>query len=158
MAIKGGKWEMSDEEFEQQYAEATQRGKEEAKSGAYAVAARYDKSSRRVVVDLANGTTLLVPARLIQGLQKAAEGKLSEIEILGAGSGLYWPKLEVDIGVAGLLAGVFGTKAWMAELGRAGGKASTEAKRAASRINGRLGGRPRKSQVETNGRKRQRAA
>ena len=158
MAIKGGNWEMSDDEFERQYAEAIRRGKADTKSGAYAVAARYDKSSRRVVVDLANGTTLLVPARLIQGLQKATDTKLSEIEILGAGSGLYWPKLEVDIGVAGLLASVFGTKAWMTELGRAGGKASTEARRAASRINGRLGGRPRKSQVGINGRKRQRAA
>ncbi|MGH9838354.1 MAG: DUF2442 domain-containing protein [Blastocatellia bacterium] len=158
MVIKGGKWEMSDEEFEQQYAEATRRGKAETKSGAYAVAARYDKTSRRVAVDLATGTTLLVPARLIQSLQQATPGKLAEIEILGAGSGLYWPKLEIDIGVAGLLAGVFGTKAWMAELGRIGGQATSEAKRAASRINGRLGGRPRKSQAETNGRKRQRAA
>jgi hypothetical protein len=100
MAIKGGKWEMSDEEFEQEYAEATRRGKAEAESSEYALAARYDKSSRRVVIDLANGTTLLVPARLIQGLRKAAQGKLSEIEILGAGSGLYWPKLQVDIGMA----------------------------------------------------------
>jgi hypothetical protein len=158
MAIKGGKWEMSDEEFERQYAEATRRGKVEMKSGAYAVAARYDKPSQRIVVDLANGITLLVPGRLIQGLQKATAKELAEIEILGAGSGLYWPKLEVDIGVAGLLAGVFGTKTWMAELERTGEKAISEARRAASRISGRLGQRSRKSQAGTNGRKRQRAA
>jgi hypothetical protein len=158
MAIKGGKWEMSDEEFEQQYAEATRRGKAELKNGAYAIAARYDKSSQRIVVELANGITLLIPARLIQGLQKAAARELAEIEILGAGSGLYWPKLEVDIGVAGLLNGVFGTKAWMAELARAGGKATSETDRATSSIHGQLGGRARKGQARTNGRKRQRAA
>lgn len=138
MAIKAGKWEMSDEAFERQYADATRRGKAEMAKGAHAVTARYDKARRRVVVDLANGVTLLVPARLIKGLQEGAPKDLSEIEILGTGSGLYWPKLEVDIGVAGLLAGVFGSKEWMTELGRACGKASSEA-------NGALGGRPSKA-------------
>jgi hypothetical protein len=158
MAIKGGKWEMSDEEFEQQYAEATRPGKAELQNGAYAVAARYDKPSQRIVIDLANGITLLVPAHLIQGLQEATAKELAEIEILGAGSGLYWPKLEIDIGVDGLLSGVFGTRDWMAELVRAGGKATSEPKYDAPRISGRLGGRQRKNQTGANGRKRQRAA
>ena len=105
MAIKGGNWEMSDAEFERQYAEATRLGKAETASGVFAVAARYDKLARRVVVELANGVSLLVPVRLIQGLQQATAKELAEIEILGAGSGLYWPQLAVDIGVAGLLAG-----------------------------------------------------
>jgi len=158
MAIKAGKWEMSDEEFERQYAGATRRGKAEAARGAHAVAARYDKATRRVVVELANGVTLLVPARLIEGLREGAPKDLAEIEILGAGSGLYWPKLEVDVGVAGLLAGVFGSKEWMAELGRAGGKVSSEAKRAAARANGSLGGRPSKVAGQAPGRKHRRAA
>jgi Protein of unknown function (DUF2442) len=157
MAIKAGKWEISDEEFEQQYEDATRRGKREMAKRAYAVNARFDKATKRVVVDLANGTTLLVPAHLIQGLQKASAKDLAEIEILGAGTGLYWPKLDVDTGVTGLLKGVFGTKAWMAELGRAGGRATSVAKRAASRANGSLGGRPRKSEAKTTGRKPHRA-
>ena len=119
MAIKGGSWEMSDAEFEQQYAEATRRGEVETAVGAYAVAARYDKARRQIVVELANGMSLLVPARLIQGLQDATAKELAEIEILGAGSGLYWPQLAVDIGVEGLLIGRFGTKSWMVDLGRA---------------------------------------
>jgi hypothetical protein len=143
MAAKTGKWKISDEEFERQYAEATRRGKEELAKGTHAIAARYDKASKRIVVELANGASLMIPARLIEGLQKASPKNLSEIEILGAGSGLYWPNLEIDIGIAGLLKGIFGTKAWMAELGRTGGKATTEAKRTASRANGKLGGRPR---------------
>ncbi len=98
MAIKAGKWEISDAEFEQQYEEATRLGKKEMAKGAYAVNARFDKATKRIVVDLANGTTLLVPAHLIQGLQKASAKDLVEIEILGAGTGLYWPKLDVDIG------------------------------------------------------------
>lgn len=130
MAIKAGNWEMSDEEFERQYAEATARGKAETARGIYAVAARYDKAARRVVVELANGTTLLVPVRLIQGLQQAAAKALTEIEILGAGSGLYWPKLEVDISVEGMLAGVFGTKAWMAESEQAANSSLAETRAA----------------------------
>lgn len=157
MAIKAGKWEMSDEEFERQYAEATARGKAETASGTYAVGARYDKAARRVVVELANGTTLLVPARLIQGLQQAAAQARAEIEILGAGSGLYWPKLEVDISVEGLLAGVFGTKAWMAESGLTAGRPSSETRPAVSRPIDKLRGRPRQAAVKTTVGKRQRA-
>ncbi len=158
MAAKPGKWKISDEEFERQYAEATKRGKEELAKGTHAIAARYDKSSKRIVVELANGATLLIPARLIEGLQKASPKDLSEIEILGVGSGLYWPNLEIDIGIAGLLKGIFGTKAWMAELGRAGGKATTEAKRTASRANGRLGGRPRTKETKVKTARERRAA
>jgi len=44
-----------------------------------------------------------------------------------------------------LLEGFLGSKAWMAaRLGERGGRAATPAKTAASRANGKLGGRPRK--------------
>ncbi len=119
MANKTRKWEISDEEFDRQYEAATKRGKEEVAKGTYAVAARYNKTNKRIVIELANGATLLIPAPLIQGLQAASARDLSAIEILGTGTGLYWPALEVEIGVAGLLEGVFGSRAWMAELEQA---------------------------------------
>jgi hypothetical protein len=43
---------------------------------------------------------------------------------------------------------VFGTEAWMRELGRAGGRSTSDAKAAAARENGRRGGRPRKDAAE----------
>ncbi len=47
-----------------------------------------------------------------------------------------------------LVEGFFGSKRWMAaELGKVGGKASTEAKVAAARENGKLGGRPKKQKA-----------
>ena len=55
------------------------------------------------------------------------------------------PRLDVDLYLPALLEGLLGSKAWAAaRLGQKGGKARTPAKQAASRANGRLGGRPRK--------------
>jgi hypothetical protein len=84
------------------------------------------------------------PRHLLQGLQDATPKELAKIEIEGPGSGLHWPALDVDHYVPALLTGVFGTRHWMAELGQKGGKAKSPAKAAASRANGRRGGRPRK--------------
>lgn len=39
--------------------------------------------------------------------------------MLGAGFGLHWKSLNVDMTVSGLLNGVFGTRAWMDGLGMA---------------------------------------
>lgn len=143
MANKTSKWTISDDEFERQFAAAQQRGKAEIAKGVHATGARYDKAAKRIIVELANGATLMIPAQLIQGLQAATAKELADIELLGAGSGLYWPQLETDISVAGLLQGIFGSKVWMTELGRAGGKATSEKKQAAAQANGKLGGRPK---------------
>ena len=143
MANKTSKRTISEDEFERQYAAAKKHGQEELAKGVYATAARYDKASQRIIVELANGATLMIPVQLMQGLQGATAKDLAEIEILGVGSGLYWPQLEVDISVAGLLQGLFGSKPWMTELGRAGGKITSEKKQAAAQANGRLGGRPK---------------
>ena len=143
MANKTPKWTISDDEFERQFAAADQRGQAELAKGVYATAARYDKAAKRIIVELANGATLMIPAQLMQGLQEATAKELAEIEILGVGSGLYWPQLETDISVAGLLQGIFGSQAWITELGRAGGKVTSEKKQAAAQANGKLGGRPK---------------
>jgi len=46
----------------------------------------------------------------------------------------------------GLLEGFLGSKRWIASrLGQVGGKSKSMAKRAAARVNGKLGGRPRKA-------------
>jgi hypothetical protein len=53
--------------------------------------------------------------------------------------------LDADLGVSQLVSGLFGSKAWMTELGRQGGKLKSIAKAQASRENGKRGGRPRKT-------------
>ena len=121
---------------------ALDRGKTLRVTEPRAVKARYDRTKGRIVVDLTNGCTFAFPARVAQGLEAATEDQLAAVEILGNGYGLHWEALDVDISVPGLLAGIFGTKAYMARLA---GRTKSPAKAAASRANGAKGGRPRKS-------------
>lgn len=122
-------------------AAALERGRAAHASEPRAAAARYDRASGRVIVDLENGCAFAFPPRLAQGLESASDDQLGAVEILGRGYGLHWEDLDVDLSLPGLMAGLFGTKAWMA---RHAGRATSAAKAAASRANGVKGGRPRK--------------
>ncbi|MFL5541811.1 MAG: DUF2442 domain-containing protein [Longimicrobiaceae bacterium] len=127
---------------------ALERGREADRAEPRAVSARYNTADRRVVVELTNRCAFAFPADVAQGLRGASPAALAQVEVLAGGRALRWEALDVDLGVAPLLQGIFGTAAWMRELrsemGRAGGRASTPAKASAARENGRKGGRPRK--------------
>ena len=109
-----------------------------------AVAATYDAGDDLITIRFADGVELRVPRRLVQGLQHATPEQLRRIEIEGPGTGVIWPALGVAHYVPGLVAGLFGTRRWMAEIGRRGGKRRTKAKALAARTNGAKGGRPRR--------------
>jgi len=120
---------------------AIARGKTVAATAPRAATARYDRQLGRVIVELTSGCAFAFPPRLAQGLEQATEEQLEQVEILGRGDALHWEVLDTDFSVPGLLAGIFGTKSYMAGLA---GKASSPAKSAAARRNGAKGGRPRK--------------
>ena len=141
---KFGKWEYSEEELERQITEATARGSQSQATEPRARAAAYDRQSQRLIIELKNGVTLLVPVELVQGVAGATAELIEEVEITPSGYGLHWERLDADVSVPGLVAGIFGTQAWMSEIGRRGGRASTPAKSVAARANGKKGGRPRK--------------
>jgi hypothetical protein len=110
-----------------------------------ASAARFDRASGKVVLDLVNGCTFAFPARLVQDLAEADDSSLAGVEVDGAGFNLHWPALDVDLYVPALVAGVFGTRTWMTrELARIAGQARSPAKASAARANGAKGGRPPK--------------
>lgn len=112
----------------------------------HAVSAHYDRASRRVVIQLSSKLTVSLSPRDAEGLENAKPSQLDEIEISPSGFGLHFPKLDADIYVPGLLEGFLGSTKWMASrLGQSGGQARSRVKKAASRANGRLGGRPVKS-------------
>jgi uncharacterized protein DUF2442 len=112
-----------------------------------AVGATYDPASDAIAIQFADGVELRVPRRLVQGLQHATPKQLGQIEIEGPGTGLVWPALSVAHYVPGLVAGLFGTREWMAAIGRRGGTRRTKAKVLAARANGAKGGRPRRTRA-----------
>ena len=124
---------------------ATRRGAQRIKKGPVAVAARYDQQAGRVVVELDSGLEIAFRPEHVQGLEAATPVDLSEIEISPSGQGLHFPAIDADLYLPALLDGFLGSNAWMASrMGQVGGRATTQAKQAAARANGRLGGRPRK--------------
>lgn len=127
---------------ETRFAAAEERGRIAEQAEPRAASARYDRRRGRMVVALTNGCSFTFPARLAQGLEQASDEQIAAFEILGAGYGLHWESLDVDLSIPGLLAGLFGTRSYMA---RRAGQARSPAKAAAARTNGAKGGRPRKS-------------
>jgi hypothetical protein len=110
-----------------------------------ATAARYDRRIGRVVVELSTGLDIAFKPRDAQGLEAAKPQELARIEISPSGLGLHFPAIDADLYLPALLAGFLGSRKWMAaSMGKHGGSATTDAKRAAARTNGKLGGRPKK--------------
>ena len=108
----------------------------------------YESKEDLVSLSFADGLKVQIPRKQLQGLERANQSQLSKIEIVGNGTGLHWPLLNVDHYVLGLLEHRFGTKRWMNEIGRRGGLATSEAKTIAARRNGFKGVRPRLSAVQ----------
>jgi hypothetical protein len=124
---------------------ANKRAKELQGSIPKAVSARYDRKNRAIEILLSSNLKVSFSPRDAQGLEKATPSELKEIEVSPSGFGIHFPKLDADLYLPAILQGFLGSRTWMASrLGHAGGKSRSVAKRAASRANGKLGGRPRK--------------
>lgn len=95
-----------------------------------------------LIVELSNRRRLVLPIEDVQGLGNATHEQIQNYELLGHGTGISFPDLDVDLYVPALIEGVYGNRRWMAQLGKKGGCAKTEAKRKAARANGAKGGRP----------------
>jgi hypothetical protein len=109
------------------------------------VSAHYDRRTGRIVIHLSSKLIVSLAPEDAQGLENARPSQLNEIEISPSGFGLHFPAVDADLYVPGLLEGFLGSKSWMASrLGQIGGQSTSKVKKAASRENGRLGGRPRK--------------
>jgi hypothetical protein len=128
-----------------EYETATVKGKRMLATNPHATAARYDRQADRIVVTLNTAIDVSFAPRDAQGLEDASADELAAIEIMPPGFGLHWPKLDADLYVPALLEGMLGSRRCMAaRLGAAGGRSRSKAKAAASRENGKLGGRPAK--------------
>ncbi len=162
--LKAGKWTYTEEELERMFAAADRRGKEALKTEIQAREARYDHESNRLVIELKNGATFIVPCELIQGVSDADPRDIAAVELGPRGASLHWEKLDQDFTVGGLVRGIFGTRKWMAELERMRGRVKSKSKASASRANGRKsvkkGGHSRKaaSSASSTGKRGRKAA
>lgn len=129
---------------------ANKRAREFTSSHPKAVSARYDRRAGRILIDLDSKLEISFSPRDAQGLEDARSDQLEPIEISPSGFGIYFPKLDADLYLPALLEGFLGSRKWMAaRMGSAGGRAKSNAKSAAAKSNGRLGGRPRKNNPAT---------
>ena len=134
-----------DDVTDAELARAEARGKAMLASEPRALTARYEASTGRVMLELTNGCSYAFPTVLVQDLQEAGAADLADVWVDGNGFNLHFPALDVDLFVPALVAGIFGTKAWMTrELARAAGSRTSPSKAMAARVNGAKGGRPRK--------------
>jgi hypothetical protein len=130
--------------FEEQFERANQRARDLRASVPRAVAARFDRRTGRIVIGLSSGLEVGFLPQNAEDLEGASPAELEKIEITPSGYGIHFPKLDADLYLPALLQGFYGSKQWMAAgLGRLGGVSRSHAKVAASRKNGKLGGRPR---------------
>ncbi len=104
----------------------------------------YDKESKNIVIQFDNGCKFECPVSLLQGVCNLPDDEIIKVKLTPAGWGLTWEDADIDLGVNELVNGIFGTKAWMKKIAAKGGKSTSEKKKAASRANGKKGGRPRK--------------
>jgi hypothetical protein len=144
MASEFGKWTISDDELEAQFQTAKARAAEVDEFEPRAVAVRYDEVTERIEMELSNGCIFAFPVQLIKELNPASSEQRAAVYVSKLGNALFWDELDAHYSVPSLLAGFFGSKAWMRALGRRGGQRSSEAKSNAARLNGQKGGRPRR--------------
>ncbi len=123
--LSAGKWSYSEVELETMFRTADKRGKDRLRKEPRAARAEYDANSRRMVIEIVNGCTLMVPVDVMQGLRGATDEELADFELKPRGFDLHWKTLDAQFSVAGLLAGVFGTKSWMAKLDDSRGRSTS---------------------------------
>jgi hypothetical protein len=114
-------------------------------SGPLALTVEHILDLKLLIVGLSNGRRVVLPIEDVQGLGTATHKQLQNYELLGRGTGISFPDLDVDLYVPALIEGVYGNRRWMAQLGKKGGASKTEAKRRASQANGAKGGRPKRA-------------
>ena len=130
--------------IKEEFDSANRRATVKRRKTAIAQSARYDTARDRLIIGLSTGIELAFRPRDAQGLREAKPNQLAVIEISPSGLGLHFPKIDADIYLPALIEGFLGSRRWIAaEHGKIGGSVSSNAKAAAARRNGKLGGRPR---------------
>ncbi len=139
------KWKLTEKAIREQIEKAKEQTRLADEIEPRATAVYYEQGSHRIVVELSNGADFRFSPASVPELIAASSDELAQVEVSPSGRTLRWQRLDADLSLPGLMAGVFGAKTWMAHLGRMGGQATSQAKAEAARLNGMKGGRPKKA-------------
>lgn len=135
---------LSEAEIDAQISAAAAQASAERTAGLRATSARYDRATRRVVMELVNGYSVGVPLQNLPQIAGAPVAHLQQAEVIGAGSILHWEVLDADYSVPALIIDALGRSFAVSELARVAGSAKSKAKARAAKLNGAKGGRPKK--------------
>ena len=102
-----------------------------------AIAAKFDRRTQRVFIQLDTGIEFSFDPKRCAGLSDAVADDLVGVTIEGVGSTLHFPRMDADFTVSRLLEGFLGPLDWTRRESRA----------LASRENGRRGGRPKRETI-----------
>ncbi len=135
---------LTDAEILRQIPPARAREQAARKRGHRARSVRFDRAHARVVVELSSGVLFAFPVRAIPALRRATPADLARATVAASGSALRWEALDFDLSVAGLILSAVDPAERVRHLATLAGRATSDAKAAAARVNGAKGGRPRK--------------
>jgi hypothetical protein len=114
------------------------------------VNARYSRTNHKLTVEFDNGWGVIVPVADVKDFEYVdhapTASELSKFEITGDGYYLFFPQIDVALYGPNFAREMLGEQAWQSQMAREFGSRKSEAKAAASRENGRKGGRPKKDQ------------
>jgi len=139
--ISTKKRSISDAEFERQMREAEKTAVAEPE----ATQAFYKDGE--IHIYLASGWNFSFLPKNFPEFEKATEKDLEKVGLMGKYT-LSCEPLDVDMSIGGIIFELIGDKFLNAEFARRIGSATSEKKKAASRANGKLGGRPKKTKKD----------
>jgi Protein of unknown function (DUF2442) len=80
-----------------------------------------------IIIGLNNGRRIALPIEDVPALSKATKKVLQNCELLGRGTAINFPDIDVALPIDGIIKGVYGKSRQMAELGQKDGGAKTKA-------------------------------